>query len=138
MTEMGAERVLIDSSAWILALRPDGSAAARDEVDGLLATSRAATTGIIMLELLSGTRSEREYRELKEELAVLPQLELRPTLWTRAFHLGYQLRRAGLTLPTVDVLIAALALEYGCLLLHADRHFELLAQHHPLRTKSLQ
>lgn len=134
---MAAEQVLIDTSAWILALRPDGSAAARDEVERLLASSRAATTGVIILELLSGTRSEHEYRELKEELAVLPQLELRPALWARAFRLGYQLRRAGLTLPTVDVLIAALALEYDCSLLHADRHFELLAQHHALRTKSL-
>jgi len=137
MTKPASEHVLIDTSAWILALRPDGSAAAREAVERLLATSRGVTTGIIMLELLCGTRSEREYHELKEELAVLPQLELTPTLWARAFHLGYDLRRAGLTLPTVDLLIAALALEYGCLLLHADRHFELLAQHHPLRTQSL-
>ncbi len=134
---MRAERVLIDTSAWILALRPDGPTAARDEVGRLLATSQAVITGVVMLELLSGTRSEREYHELKEELAVLSQLELTPTLWARAFRLGYELRRSGLTLPTVDLLIAALALEYGYLLLHADRHFELLAQHHPLRTKSL-
>jgi predicted nucleic acid-binding protein len=51
--------------------------------------------------------------------------------------LGYDLRRAGLTIPTVDIMIAALALEYDCLLLHADRHFEQIAKHSPLQTKSL-
>lgn len=129
--------MLIDTSAWILALRPDGSASARREVEQSLSTSQAATTGLIMLELLSGARSEREFRELKEELTALSQLEMTSAVWERAFRLGYQLRRQGLTLPTVDVLIAALALEYGCVLLHADRHFEQFAPHHPLRTKSL-
>ncbi len=90
-----------------------------------------------MLELLSGTRSEREFRELKEELEALAFLEITPAVWERAFRLGYELRRAGLTLPMVDVLLAALALEHGCLLLHADRHFDALARHHPLRVESL-
>jgi predicted nucleic acid-binding protein len=131
------EQVLIDTSAWIWALRVDGPVAARQEVEQLLATGRAVTTPIVILELLSGTRSRREFQELKEDLEALQQLEPTPSVWERAYRLGYDLRRAGLTLPTVDVLLAALALEYGCLLLHADRHFEQIAQRSPLRAKGL-
>ncbi len=132
-----SELVLIDTSVWIAALRPGGSAVARQEIEQLLATSRAATTPVVVLELLSGTRSAREFRELKEELEALQQLELTRPAWERAYRLGYDLRRAGLTLPTLDVLIAALAVEHDCLLLHVDRHFEQIAQHSPLRTRSL-
>lgn len=132
-----SELVLIDTSVWILALRRDSLAQARSEVDHLLMTSRAATTEIILLELLSGTRSPREFRELKEELESLARLELTPAVWERAYQLGYDLRRAGLTLPTVDVLIAAIALEHKCVLLHADRHFDQAAQHCALRTRSV-
>ena len=135
MTE--PEYVLIDTSAWILALRPKGPDRARTAVGELLTSSRAATTGIIMLELLSGTRSTQEFRELKEELNALLQLDVTPQVWEKAFDLGYQLRRAGLTLPTVDILISALALENDCTLLHADRHFEQVAKHHPLKPQSL-
>lgn len=132
-----SELVLIDTSVWIGALRVGGPAAARQDVEQLLATSRAATTPIIVLELLSGARSAREFRELKEDLEALEQLKLTRPVWERAYRLGYDLRRAGLTLPTIDVLIAAVASEHGCLLLHADRHFEQIARHSPLQTKSL-
>lgn len=131
------ECVLIDTSAWILALRPDGSPEAREEVRRLLESSRAATAGIVMLELLSGTRSQREFRELREELGALRLLDITSATWERAYRLGYDLRRAGLTIPSVDVLIAALALEHECSLLHADRHFDLIAEHHPLSVRSL-
>jgi predicted nucleic acid-binding protein len=67
---------LIDTSAWILALRKECPTFTREEVDHLIAENRAATAGIIALELLSGTRTEREYRELKEDLEALIQLEI--------------------------------------------------------------
>jgi predicted nucleic acid-binding protein len=132
-----SELVFIDTSVWILALRAGGPVAVRQEVEQLLATGRVATTPIVILELLTGARSSREFRELKEDLEALKQLELSPSVWERAYKLGYDLRRAGLTIPTVDIMIAALALEYDCLLLHADRHFEQIAKHSSLQTKSL-
>ncbi len=132
-----SELVLIDTSVWVLALRKDSPTRARLEVDQLLATARAATTELIVLELLGGTRSPREFRELKEDLESLVRLELTPRIWERAYRLNYDLRRAGLTLPTVDVLIAAIALENHCVLLHADRHFDQAARHCPLQVRSL-
>jgi predicted nucleic acid-binding protein len=96
-----SELVLIDTSAWVLALRAGGPVVVRKEVEQLLATGRVATTPIVILELLTGARSSREFRELKEDLEALKQLELSPSVWERAYKLGYDLRRAGLTIPTV-------------------------------------
>ena len=45
-------------------------------------------------------------------------------------------RRKGLTIPTVDLIIAALAIENKSLLLHYDEHYEMIVPHIPtLRTK---
>jgi hypothetical protein len=118
---------LIDTSAWILALREGGPARGRDEIDRLIAGNRAATTGIIKLELLAGTRTEKEYKELKQDLESLVQLEVTSKTWESASYLAYGLRRKGITVPSADVLIVAIAAENGCNLIHADHHFDLIA-----------
>ncbi len=117
---------LIDTSAWILALRKGISSRVTDEVDRRIADNRAATAGIIILELLSGTRTEREYQELKEDLRALIQLETTSKTWEKASHLAYELKQKGLTVPATDVLIMTVAVENGCSLLHADHHFDLM------------
>jgi len=120
--------VLIDTSAWILALRRGDREHVKKEVDRLIAENRAATAGIILLELLSGTKTEEEYQELKEDLGALIQLEIIAETWGTASRLAYELRRKGVTVPSADILIMAIALENGCILLHADRHFDLMVK----------
>ncbi len=56
----------------------------------------------------------------------LHQLQTTEAVWARAYALGFALRRNGFTIPTPDILIAALALEYDCALLHPDRHFSMI------------
>lgn len=126
---MSAEALtLIDTSAWILALRPDGSETARNEVARLLLAGDAATTGIVMLELLSGAKTQKEYRELHEDMTALVQLAISPQTWESACRFAYVLRRRGVTVPATDVLVMSVAVEGHCTLLHADRHFELMAR----------
>jgi predicted nucleic acid-binding protein len=46
------------------------------------------------------------------------------------------IQRKGLTIPTLDLIIAALAIENKSLLLHHDEHYEMIVPHFPtLRTK---
>jgi len=127
---MSDERpTLIDTSAWILALRRGGSRAAREAVARLLAEGAAATTGIVMLELLSGAKTQKEFRELHEDMTALIQLDTTQQTWEEACRLAYTLRRKGLTVPATDALVMTVAVEGRCTLLHADRHFELMAEH---------
>ena len=121
--------VLIDTSAWIHALRPTGLPGARHRVRDLLVEGRAATCEMIILELVNGTRTEGEYRELREGLEALPQFPVTAAVWRAAYRLAYTLHRKGFTIPATDYLIAAVAMTYPCRLLHYDRHFDLLARH---------
>jgi predicted nucleic acid-binding protein len=120
---------LIDTSAWILALRRGGSRVAREAVGQAIAEGTAATTGIVMLEILSGAKTQKEFRELHEDMQALIQLETTQHTWEEASRLAYTLRRKGVTVPATDVLVMTVAVEGRCTLLHADQHFELMAQH---------
>lgn len=127
---------LVDTSVWIWALRPDGVAAIRQRVGEILAERNGATTPMVLLELLSGARNEKEYRELLEELSALQQLPVSEAVWTRSYQSAFDLRRRGVTAPSTDVLIAAVAQEHQVTLLHADRHFDLIAEQADLTVES--
>jgi len=120
------EPVLVDTTIWIDFLR-GGNEPVRDRVSVLVTADKAATADIIILELLRGARSRREYRTLHQDLTALPRLPLAATVWERAWGIGYDLRSKGVHVPTTDTIIAALAIEHACGLLHRDRHFDLIA-----------
>lgn len=133
---MTEDLLLIDTSVWIWALRPDGVPAIRTRVNEVLAERKGATTPLILLELLSGARDEKDYTELSEELSALPQFPTSEAVWARSYRTAFDLRRQGVTVPATDVLIATVAQENQVTLLHADRHFDLIAEQTDLKVES--
>jgi hypothetical protein len=128
---------LIDTSAWVFALKTKPNEAIKRRVDTLLAEGPVATTGMILLELLGGTKSEAEYERLDQRLRALELVETRESVWRSASRLSFDLRRKGLTIPPTDLLIAACAMSRGATLLHADAHFDLAAKHSELIVESV-
>ena len=120
--------VLIDTSAWLAALRKDFIARVKERINLLLHNGRVVTLGIIKLELLGGTKSESEFRRLKEYLESLDYIEIGDSEWERAYEIAYLLRRKAITVPYTDILIAACAATNGCVLVHMDKHFDLIAK----------
>lgn len=133
---MPDERVLIDTSAWLFALRKEFLPEIKERIDLLLKENLVMTTGIIKLELLAGTRTKAEYDRLKKRLSALESIETDASLWELACDTGFRLRRKGVTIPYTDILIASCAMSAGCILLHADRHFNLAAGHLKLKHES--
>ena len=129
--------VLIDTSVWILALRKSPSPLVKDEVAHLLAENRVAIVPMIRLELLGGTKSVDEFNRLKSRLDALHQIPANEANWALATQLSFKLRQEGKAIPYTDVLIGAAAIITGCLLLHVDRHFDLMAEHSNLNVRSL-
>jgi predicted nucleic acid-binding protein len=129
--------VLIDTSAWILALRKSPSPAVKDEVEHLLAENRVAIAPMIRLELLGGIKSVNEFNRLKSRLDALYQIPTSEANWALATQLSFKLRQQGKAIPHTDILISAAAIITGCLLLHVDRHFDLMAEHINLNVRSL-
>ncbi|MBI2172571.1 MAG: PIN domain-containing protein [Chloroflexi bacterium] len=134
---MQAERFLIDTSVWLDVLPPGrGSDSLRRRVDALLAADVVATIGMVRLELLGGTRSQKEWLRLGQLLSALHQLEIPEAQWDEAARLGFQLRRQGVVVPFTDLLITSVAILNGAVLVHRDRHFDLMAPHLRLRVES--
>ncbi len=127
---------LIDTSAWLFALRKDFLPEIKDRLDFLLKENMVLTTGIIRLELLSGTKTETEYDRLKKRLSTLESIETDDSLWDMACDLGFKLRRNGVTIPYTDILIATCAMSAGCIILHADNHFDIIAEHSNLDSET--
>jgi len=128
---------LIDTSAWILGLKRNSSNQVKNIIREILDKDLPATTGIIILELLQGTRTKKEYTEILSDLSALHYFEVNKKIWEKASQLGFNLRRKGKTIPSTDLLIASIALHYDLILLHADNHFEQIQEHADLKTKNL-
>ena len=94
----------------------------------LLAENRVAISPMIRLELLGGTNSTGEFDRLKSRLSALHEIPADEANWELATRLSFDLRQKGKAIPYTDVLIAAAAMVGGCLLLHADRHVDLIAE----------
>jgi hypothetical protein len=129
--------VLIDTSVWILALRKSPSPLVKDQVEHLLAENRVAIAPMIRLELLGGTKSLSEFNRLKSRLDALHQIPTNEANWELATQLAFKLRQQGKVIPYADILIGSAAILAGCLLLHADRHFDLMAEDTKLSVRSL-
>jgi len=128
--------ILVDTSAWIVSFKKAGNHDLKEFVKQAIVSGHAVTSPIIVLELLQGCRSVEERDSLRTKLESLDLLPIIPAVWEQAYDLGFSLRRRGLTIPTADLIIAALALENKTFLVHHDEHFEMIVPYFPsLRTK---
>jgi predicted nucleic acid-binding protein len=122
--------VLVDSSAWIDFFRGEPSAVAR--VDPLLGEARAAVTGPIYAEVVSGSPDRSGFDRLGRLLRSLGWLDAPQAAWQRVAELRFTLARQGVQAHLVDLVIAVTALEWGHLLLTRDRDFAAIGRVCPL------
>jgi hypothetical protein len=121
------DRVLVDTSAWIDALRADGDARVRDAVKTLTTDGLAVLCDIVRLELWNGAGGPAEarmLRELERDVDCVPTTE---EIWSTAIELARACRAQGVTVPATDLLVAASAERHGLGLLHHDAHFDQIA-----------
>jgi len=128
--------ILIDTSAWLFALKKEFHPVIKERIGQLLVESDVAICGVIALELLGGTKSEKEYLRLKSRLDSLFYIESDKLLWDFASKLAFDLKRKGMSIPYADIVIAASALKERAILVHADSHFDSIAHHTDLKIES--
>ena len=119
---MPEPRVMIDTSAWVEFFnRPDSPE--KQTIDLLIDSDRAAVCGVTLAELLQGTRTQKEFHQVRDSLQALPYYEMDAAAWEKVGDLGFTLRRKGITMPVTDLAVAALALTHGMSVLACDSHF---------------
>jgi len=128
--------VIVDTSAWIFALSKKYHPKIKDRIDQLLKENTIAIVPIIKLELLAGTRTEKEFSRLKMRLDALTQVEIDEEKWQEAYKLAFQLRRKGVDIPFIDIIIIACAKTTGATIVHADNHFDLVGKFIDMRLES--
>jgi predicted nucleic acid-binding protein len=117
---------LIDTSAWVEALRTDGDREVRRRVAGLLTEGRACLAEIVLLELWNGARGDREKSELARIEQRLPVLDTNRNVWSHAYELARVCRAQGATVPATDLLVYACARIHGTEIEQCDEHFEVI------------
>ena len=113
---------LVDTSAWIEFLRERESNAA-DRVEELLGAGEAGWCDLIATELWNGARGEKERKALQELEEAVTLFPLDSAAWQQAKVLAQKCRQAGVTVPTVDLVVAACAFRHGLEIEHHDKHF---------------
>lgn len=111
---------LVDTSAWVDFFR--GKAPFADAVDDLLAVNDVVLCGPVVTEVRRGLLPA-ERRRVLPLLAGCRELHQPERLWEEAGDLGYWLARRGVTVKTMDLLIATWALAHSASLLAKDRDF---------------
>ncbi len=117
---------LIDSSAWIEYLRPNGSLRVKQRVREAIEKDEAVTCGIVVVEILRGAKDDRLFKTLKETLLSLLQIPMNDEVIEKAAQWGCALDRKGKTVSTTDLFIAAAASEKA-VVLHVDSDYEVIA-----------
>lgn len=119
------KRVLIDTCAWINFFKSQTGNIGNQDAE-LIETNQAATTGVVIAELLQGVKQENESKRLQVLFRSIHYLQTEDSDWFNTGQLAQQLRTKGLTLPLTDVLIAVIAQRHAIPVLSLDRHFQYL------------
>jgi len=115
---------LIDTSVWISVLR-DRTGKVRSSLEVLLKDEKIFMSRFTQMELLQGSRDEREWTLLETYLHDQDYVEQTPNTLIGAARIYYDLQRQGLTARnSIDCCIAQLAIENQLTLVHNDRDFD--------------
>jgi len=117
---------LIDSSAWIEYFRPKGSLKVKERVRETLEKENAVCCGIVVVEILRGSKDNKTFHMIKETLLSLPQIPINNTVIEKAAQWGFMLAKKRKTVPTTDLLIGS-ASDEKAIVLHIDSDFETIA-----------
>ena len=124
--------VLVDSSVWIDYLSPQIS-----EIDQKLETlirpnNQVVITGIIFQEVLQGIRNQHSYQLTQKIMQRFPFLIPNTEIHLKAAEIFRTLSMKGKIPSTVDVLIAALAVENRIPLFTLDKDFRTIKEYSDL------
>ncbi|MEK7374427.1 MAG: PIN domain-containing protein [Thermodesulfobacteriota bacterium] len=114
--------IIVDTCVWIaFFLEPESELTIR--LKGLLRERKVIMVGMVMAEILQGVKAQTEANLVKQSLGKLPYLEVTREIWETAGKLSASLRRAGVTIPLSDLILAAEALSGDHEIFTIDPHF---------------
>ena len=116
--------MLVDSSAWIEFFRPGGIQFVKNRVGDELKKQTATFSEPVEFEVLSGC-SRPGQRELVEDVFRMShRIGLERHDWNAATEVNLKLRKKGMQIAVVDLLLSVIAVRVGLVILTRDADFE--------------
>jgi predicted nucleic acid-binding protein len=127
-------KVIVDTSVWSLALRRDSQAFADpvQELRNLIHDHRVQMIGPIRQEILSGIRTESQFKKLCKHLESFPDLPILTGDYVGAAKFFNRCRSKGVQGSNSDFLICAVAVRNKFSIYTTDNDFELFSKHIPI------
>ena len=129
-------KVIVDTSVWSLALRRDKqnvpASLEVQELQLLILDRRVQMIGPIRQELLSGIRSEAQFKKLRKHLESFPDLPIHTQHYVTAAKFSNLCRSQGIQGSNTDFLICALAVRDKFSIYTTDRDFVQFSKHIPI------
>lgn len=125
---MKENKYFLDTSAWILSFKTKGYQTAKKRLRQAIENGYIVTSPLILMELVQGCHTNKEKNELLDTMSSLMQIIPEDKVWKLAIDMSFKLKRKGITIPTVDIIIASLVISHDLLLVHMDKHFNYIKQ----------
>ncbi len=128
-------RVLIDTSIWSLSLRRGTSKdhELSKELSELIKEVRVQIIGPIRQEILSGIKSEKQYKKLRLYLSEFPDLPLETVDYEKAAEFFNINRKNGIRGSNTDFLICSAAYHRDLEIFTAGKDFIQFQKHIPIK-----
>ena len=126
--------VIVDTSIWSLSLRRGKQSAfpSVQELRNLIQDHRVQMIGPIRQEILSGIRSESQFKKLQKHLESFPDLPILTEDYVTAATFFNLCRSKGVQGSNTDFLICSVAIRNKFSIYSTDKDFELFARHLPI------
>lgn len=118
----GHAKVLVDASVWIDFLQGRDEAVAA--LNLLITSGRVVVCGQVLQEVLQGSRDDKAFAKLEEQMALWHAEIEEPADFIEAARVFARLRWRGITIPPTDCLVATVALRRKLLLYANDIDFD--------------
>ena len=124
-------KVIVDTSVWSLALRrgKQDALVPVQELRNLIQDHRVQMIGPIRQEILSGIRSESQFKKLRNHLKSFPDLPILTEDYVKAASFFNLCRSKGIQGSNTDFLICAVAVRNKFSIYTTDKDFELFSKH---------
>src|SRR4030042_4394187 len=118
-------KVLVDTSVWSLALRRSNDIENKyvEELEELIKEVRAQLVGQVRQELLSGIKSEKQYKILKNHLRAFKDLSIETEDYELAADYFNKARKKGIQGSNTDFLLCAISIRHRMPIFTTDKDF---------------
>ena len=133
-------KVIVDTCIWSLALRRGSSSRSPIvvELENLIKDFKVQMIGPIRQEILSGIRSQSQFKKLKKRLASFQDLPILTKDYEKAAEFCNLCMSKGIQGSNTDFLICAVATRNKFSLYTTDKDFQLFSKHIPIKLHSVK